>query len=46
MMLFLVVLLVVDEIKLAFGRTDDDTEKTAHETLITNAKAWAKEILL
>lgn len=36
---------VSDEIKLAFGRTDDATEKTAHEALVTNAKAWAKEIL-
>ena len=33
-----------DEIKLAFDRTDDTTEKEAHEALVANAKIWAKEI--
>lgn len=34
-----------DEIKLAFDRTNDATEKDAHEGLIANAKIWAKEIV-
>ena len=33
-----------DEIKLAFDRTEDAAEKEAHETLVANAKKWAKEI--
>jgi hypothetical protein len=34
-----------DEIKLAFDRSVDSAERSAHETLVANSKVWADEIL-